>query len=40
MVREVKPRVARATGFAGGSRDGSGRTGGGNGYRDSGDGRY
>ena len=39
-VDEAKPRVARTSGFAGGSRDGSGRTGGGNGSRDSGDGRY
>jgi len=39
-VDEAKPRVARTSGFAGGSRDGSGRTGGGNGFRDSGDGRY
>ena len=37
MVSEAKPRVARTGGFAGGSIDGSGRNGGGNGY--GGDGR-
>ena len=39
-VDEAKPRVARTSGFAGGSRDGSGRTGGGDGFRNNGDGRY
>ena len=39
-VDEAKPRVARTSGFAGGRLDGSGRTGGGNGSRDGGDGRY
>jgi len=37
IVSEAKPRVARTVGFAGGSIDGSGRNGGGNGY--GGDGR-
>jgi RNA recognition motif-containing protein len=32
IVSEAKPRVARTVGFAGGSIDGSGRNGGGNGY--------
>jgi RNA recognition motif-containing protein len=31
-VDEAKPRVARTSSFAGGSRDGSRRTGGGSGY--------
>jgi len=35
-VDEAKPRVARTSGFAGGSIDGSGRTGGGDGYGGSG----
>ena len=39
-VSEAKPREARTVGFDGGSIDGSGRTGGGDGFRDSGDGRY
>jgi len=36
IVSEAKPRVARTVGFAGGSIDGSGRTGGGDGYGGSG----
>ena len=36
MVSEAKPRVARTSGFAGGSLDGSGRTRGGDGYGDGG----
>src|SRR5208337_4775014 len=32
IVSEAKPRVARTSGFAGGSIDGTGRNGGGNGY--------
>jgi RNA recognition motif-containing protein len=32
MVSEAKPRVARTRGFAGGRLDGTGRTGGGDGY--------
>ena len=32
IVSEAKPRVARTVGFAGGSIDGTGRNGGGNGY--------
>ena len=40
-VDEAKPRVARTSGFAGGSIDGSGRTGGGGGgYGDGGGRRY
>jgi len=40
-VDEAKPRVARTSGFAGGSIDGSGRTGGGGGgYGDGGGWRY
>ena len=35
-VDEAKPRVARTSGFSGGGLDGSGRTGGGDGYGDSG----
>jgi RNA recognition motif-containing protein len=38
MVSEARPRVARTSGFAGGSIDGSGRTGSGGGYG-GGDGR-
>ena len=37
MVSEAKPRVARTSGFAGGRLDGSGRTGGGDGYGGGGD---
>ena len=40
IVSDAKPWEARSGGFAGGRLDGSGRTGGGNGFRDSGDGRY
>jgi RNA recognition motif-containing protein len=32
LVSEARPRVARTSGFAGGSIDGSGRSGGGGGY--------
>jgi RNA recognition motif-containing protein len=39
-VDEAKPRVARTVGFAGGSIDGSGRTGGGGGYGGGGGRRY
>jgi RNA recognition motif-containing protein len=39
-VSEAKPRVARTVSFAGGSVDGSGRTGGGGGYGDGGGRRY
>ena len=37
IVSEAKPRVARTSSFAGGSIDGSGRTGGGGGYGGGGD---
>ena len=39
-VNEAKPRVARTGGFAGGRIDGSGRTGGGDGYGGGGGRRY
>ena len=39
-VDEAKPRVARTVGFAGGRRDGSARTGGGEGYAGGGSGMY
>lgn len=39
-VDEAKPRVARTVGFAGGSIDGSDRTGGGGGYGGGGGRRY
>ncbi len=39
-VDEARPRVAHTHGSAGGRLDGSGRTGGGHGLGDRGDGRY